>query len=88
MTKPKHISEFMGDAMAESINAALKQAMERDSDTILLGEDVGLSGGVFRITEGLQSQFGEGRVIDTPLNESGIIGSAIVITEPRFKYFF
>ncbi len=63
--------------MAESINAALHQGMERDSDTIILGEDVGLTGGVFRITEGLQAQFGEGRVIDTPLNESGIIGSAI-----------
>jgi len=63
--------------MAESINAALHQAMERDTETIVLGEDVGLTGGVFRITEGLQTQFGEGRVIDTPLNESGIIGSAI-----------
>lgn len=63
--------------MAESINATLRQAMERDSETIVMGEDVGLTGGVFRITEGLQEQFGEGRVIDTPLNESGIIGSAI-----------
>jgi pyruvate dehydrogenase E1 component beta subunit len=63
--------------MAEGINAALGEAMERDSDVIVLGEDVGLSGGVFRITEGLQSRFGEDRVIDTPLNESGIVGAAV-----------
>ena len=63
--------------MAESINAGLHQAMERDGDVIILGEDVGVAGGVFRITEGLQERFGVGRVIDTPLNESGIVGSAI-----------
>ena len=63
--------------MAEAINATLHDSMERDAEIILLGEDVGLSGGVFRVTEGLQAQFGEGRVIDTPLNESGIVGSAI-----------
>ena len=63
--------------MADAINAALDQAMERDPDVIVLGEDVGLSGGVFRITEGLQARYGEGRVIDTPLNESGIVGSAV-----------
>ncbi|HUO45829.1 MAG TPA: pyruvate dehydrogenase (acetyl-transferring) E1 component subunit alpha [Acidimicrobiia bacterium] len=63
--------------MAEAITAALRQAMEIDPEAIILGEDVGLSGGVFRITEGLQEQFGPDRVIDTPLNESGIIGSAI-----------
>jgi len=63
--------------MAEAINAALRQAMERDESVIILGEDVGLAGGVFRITEGLQKQFGEDRVIDTPLNESGIVGTAV-----------
>jgi 2-oxoisovalerate dehydrogenase E1 component len=63
--------------MAEAINAALGQAMERDSSVIVLGEDVGLAGGVFRITEGLQTAYGEERVIDTPLNESGIVGAAI-----------
>jgi 2-oxoisovalerate dehydrogenase E1 component len=63
--------------MADAINAALDQAMERDPDVIVLGEDVGVSGGVFRITEGLQARYGEGRVIDTPLNESGIVGSAV-----------
>lgn len=63
--------------MAESINAGLHQAMELDGNVIILGEDVGVAGGVFRITEGLQERFGVGRVIDTPLNESGIVGSAI-----------
>lgn len=63
--------------MAESINAGLRQAMELDGNVIILGEDVGVAGGVFRITEGLQERFGVGRVIDTPLNESGIVGSAI-----------
>jgi 2-oxoisovalerate dehydrogenase E1 component len=63
--------------MAEAINAALDEAMERDSSVIILGEDVGLSGGVFRVTEGLQARYGEQRVIDTPLNESGIVGAAV-----------
>ena len=63
--------------MAEAINAALHESMERDPGVIVLGEDVGLTGGVFRVTEGLQQSFGEDRVIDTPLNESGIVGSAV-----------
>ncbi len=63
--------------MAEAINAALTQAMEGDPHLIILGEDVGLVGGVFRITENLQARFGEERVIDSPLNESGIVGTAI-----------
>jgi 2-oxoisovalerate dehydrogenase E1 component len=63
--------------MAEAINDALRQAMDADDRVIVLGEDVGISGGVFRITEGLQGKFGEDRVIDTPLNESGIVGTAV-----------
>ena len=63
--------------MAEAINAALHQAMAASPDVIVLGEDVGLTGGVFRITEGLQAKHGEERVIDTPLNESGIVGTAV-----------
>ena len=63
--------------MAEAINATLRQMMERDDSIVVLGEDVGVAGGVFRITEGLRSIFGADRVIDTPLNESGIIGTAI-----------
>ena len=63
--------------MAEAINAALRQAMQNNDETILLGEDIGRSGGVFRITAGLEAEFGEDRVIDTPLNESGIVGTAV-----------
>jgi len=63
--------------MAEALNAALKQAMEANDYVVVLGEDVGVAGGVFRITEGLQAEFGEDRVIDSPLNESGIVGTAV-----------
>lgn len=60
-----------------AINLALAQEMEADDRVIILGEDVGKNGGVFRVTENLQERFGEHRVVDTPLAESGIIGSAI-----------
>ena len=63
--------------MAKAINKALFEAMERDERVIVMGEDVGWDEGVFRITEGLIQKFGEQRVIDTPLAESGIVGSAI-----------
>ncbi len=63
--------------MAEAINAALDHAMAANDETIVLGEDVGLAGGVFRITEGLLKTYGADRVIDTPLNESGIVGTAV-----------
>jgi 2-oxoisovalerate dehydrogenase E1 component len=63
--------------MATAINAALDEALAADDEIVVLGEDVGLAGGVFRVTEHLQERYGEGRVIDTPLNESGIVGTAI-----------
>jgi len=63
--------------MVQAINLALIQEMEKDERVMLLGEDVGLNGGVFRVTEGLQKRFGAKRVVDTPLAESGIIGTAI-----------
>jgi len=63
--------------LVEAINLALRQEMARDERVIVLGEDVGLNGGVFRVTEGLQKQFGEHRVVDTPLSESGIVGTSI-----------
>ena len=63
--------------MVEAINLALKEEMERDKQVVVLGEDVGKEGGVFRVTEGLQLRFGADRVIDTPLAESGIVGSAL-----------
>ncbi len=63
--------------MAQAINAALGEAMDRYPEAIILGEDVGRAGGVFRITEDLQVKYGEERVIDTPLCETGIVGTAI-----------
>lgn len=63
--------------MVQAINLALREEMERDKDVVILGEDVGRDGGVFRITEGIMEQFGPERVIDTPLAESVIIGAAI-----------
>lgn len=63
--------------MVQAINLALKEEMGRDKDVIVLGEDVGRDGGVFRITEGLLGLFGEERVVDTPLAESVIVGAAI-----------
>lgn len=63
--------------LVQAINLALTQEMEADESVVILGEDVGLNGGVFRVTEGLQQRFGEHRVVDTPLAESGIMGTAI-----------
>jgi pyruvate dehydrogenase E1 component beta subunit len=63
--------------MVQALNMALRQEMEKDDRVILLGEDVGRDGGVFRVTEGLVDQFGEQRVLDTPLAESGIVGMAV-----------
>jgi 2-oxoisovalerate dehydrogenase E1 component beta subunit len=63
--------------MVEGLNLALHQAMEADDRVVLLGEDVARTGGVFRVTAGLLDKFGEDRVVDTPLAEAGIVGSAI-----------
>lgn len=63
--------------MVQAINLALKQEMKKDDNVVVLGEDVGVDGGVFRVTEGLFEQFGENRVMDTPLAEAGIIGFSI-----------
>ncbi|WP_061963303.1 alpha-ketoacid dehydrogenase subunit beta [Demequina aurantiaca] len=63
--------------MAGAINAGLRTAMERDPKVLLMGEDIGALGGVFRVTDGLHKDFGDDRVIDTPLAESGIVGTAI-----------
>lgn len=63
--------------IAKGLNMGLRAAMERDPNVLILGEDVGKLGGVFRITDGLQKDFGEHRVLDTPLAESGIVGTAI-----------
>jgi len=63
--------------LAKALNTGLRRALESDPKVLVMGEDVGLLGGVFRVTDGLQKDFGDDRVIDTPLAESGIIGTAI-----------
>ncbi|GAB3965936.1 alpha-ketoacid dehydrogenase subunit beta [Plantactinospora veratri] len=63
--------------LGKAINRGLRRALEQDPKVVIMGEDVGKLGGVFRITDGLQKDFGENRVIDTPLAESGIIGTAV-----------
>ena len=63
--------------MAKALNEGLRKTMEDDPKVILMGEDIGKLGGVFRVTDGLQKDFGEDRVFDTPLAESGIVGTAI-----------
>ncbi|MET9219250.1 alpha-ketoacid dehydrogenase subunit beta [Streptomyces sp. NPDC088197] len=64
-------------SIAKALNESLRTALDNDPKVLVMGEDVGKLGGVFRITDGLQKDFGEGRVIDTPLAESGIVGTAI-----------
>lgn len=71
--------------MIQAINQALKTALESDDTTLILGEDVGKNGGVFRATEGLFEEFGDERVIDTPLSESGIIGTSVGLAVNGFK---
>ena len=63
--------------LAKAINVGLQAAMAADDRVLLMGEDIGTLGGVFRVTEGLKNEFGEDRVLDTPLAESGIVGTAI-----------
>ncbi|ANH37494.1 3-methyl-2-oxobutanoate dehydrogenase subunit beta [Nocardioides dokdonensis FR1436] len=63
--------------LAKGLNMGLRRAMEDDPKVLIMGEDVGKLGGVFRITDGLQKDFGEDRVIDSPLAESGIVGTAV-----------
>jgi len=63
--------------LAKAVNEGLRKAMEDDAKVLLMGEDIGKLGGVFRVTDGLQKDFGESRVIDSPLGESGIVGTAI-----------
>ena len=64
-------------SMAKAINLGLRQALLDDPKVLLMGEDIGPLGGVFRVTEGLHAEFGDKRVLDTPLAESGIVGTAI-----------
>jgi pyruvate dehydrogenase E1 component beta subunit len=63
--------------LVQAVNHGLQEAMRTDADVVVLGEDVGVNGGVFRATDGLLKEFGADRVVDTPLSETGIVGSAI-----------
>lgn len=63
--------------LIQAVNDGLKTMLEADENTLLLGEDIGVNGGVFRATDGLQEQFGSKRVIDTPLSEAGFVGTAV-----------
>jgi 2-oxoisovalerate dehydrogenase E1 component beta subunit len=71
--------------MSRALNAGMRAALAADDHVLLMGEDIGRLGGVFRVTEGLQAEFGERRVIDTPLAESGIIGTAIGLAMAGFR---
>ncbi|MFI1196093.1 alpha-ketoacid dehydrogenase subunit beta [Micromonospora sp. NPDC020750] len=71
--------------LGKAINTGLRRALEDDPKVIIMGEDVGKLGGVFRVTDGLQKDFGDQRVIDTPLAESGIIGTAIGLAIRGFR---
>jgi len=82
--------------LVEAINLGLMQEMQKDDNVVVLGEDVGVDGGVFRVTDGLLKKFGSKRVIDTPLAESGIVGMSIgmaiyglkPVAEIQFEGFF
>jgi pyruvate dehydrogenase E1 component beta subunit len=71
--------------LAKALNEGLRKSMEDDPKVLVMGEDVGALGGVFRVTDGLQKDFGEGRVIDTPLAESGIVGTAVGLAIRGFR---
>ena len=71
--------------MGKALTAGLRSAMARDDRVLIMGEDIGRLGGVFRITDGLQDEFGGGRVIDTPLAESGIVGTAVGLAYRGFR---
>ena len=71
--------------LSKALNEGLRRALEDDPKVIIMGEDVGKLGGVFRVTDGLQKDFGDSRVVDTPLAESGIVGTAIGLALRGFR---
>jgi 2-oxoisovalerate dehydrogenase E1 component beta subunit len=79
------MSEITTLPFSKALNAGLAQAMRDNDRVMLMGEDIGPLGGVFRVTEGLQAEFGKNRVLDTPLAESGIIGTAIGLAMAGFR---
>ena len=74
-----------GSTLAEALNDALRSAMQTDDNVLVMGEDVGVLGGVFRVTDGLYDAFGADRCIDTPLAEAGIVGTALGLTMAGWK---
>src|SRR3546814_8620641 len=74
-----------GMPVGKVLGSGLRRALEENDRVLLMGEDIGPLGGVFRITEGLQADFGPKRVIDTPLAESGIVGTAIGLAMGGFR---
>jgi len=79
------VSDIQTLPFAKALNAGLRAAMAADDHVLLMGEDIGPLGGVFRVTEGLHAEFGSQRVLDTPLAESGIVGTAIGLTMAGFR---
>ncbi|MCS6948617.1 MAG: alpha-ketoacid dehydrogenase subunit beta, partial [Steroidobacteraceae bacterium] len=79
MSKPAAAlaAERRSMSMIQALNSAMDTMLARDPSVVLLGEDIGYLGGVFRVTEGLQKKYGAHRVIDTPIAEGGIVGAAI-----------
>ena len=85
MTDLGLITERQQLPISKAINAGLRAAMAADHSVVLMGEDIGPLGGVFRVTDGLQRDFGSARVIDAPLAESGIVGSAIGLAMAGYR---
>jgi len=85
MDKSEQKASTQTVTLGKALNLGLRAAMEADPKVIVMGEDVGKLGGVFRITDGLQKDFGEQRVLDTPLAESGIIGTAVGLAIRGFR---
>lgn len=79
------MSDIQTLPFAKALNAGLRAAMTADDHVLLMGEDIGPLGGVFRVTEGLHAEFGSQRVLDTPLAESGIVGTAIGLAMAGFR---
>src|SRR5690606_33646404 len=77
LPRPRRERVMTTMTMAAALNAALADSLAADEDVLLIGEDIGTLGGVFRITDGLKDRFGASRVIDSPLAESGIVGTSV-----------
>ncbi|HKH08718.1 MAG TPA: alpha-ketoacid dehydrogenase subunit beta [Agromyces sp.] len=71
--------------LAKALNAGLRRALADDEKVVLMGEDIGTLGGVFRVTDGLKAEFGANRVVDTPLSEAGIVGTAVGLAYRGFR---